>query len=53
MRKIMILVLCWFVFVSSGCSRHTVSLQTENTETKFPVIVYLETRGEVVAVMSG
>jgi hypothetical protein len=53
MRKIIILVLCWFVFVSSGCSWHTVSLQTENTETKFPVIVYLETRGEVVAVMSG
>jgi hypothetical protein len=28
-------------------------VQTENTESKLPVIVYLETRNEVVSIMSG
>ncbi len=53
MRKIIILVFCWFIFIGSGCSQHSVSLQTENVDNRFPVIVYLETRDEVVAVMSG
>ncbi|MGD2095133.1 MAG: hypothetical protein PVH77_09030 [Phycisphaerales bacterium] len=53
MRKIMILVLCGFIFIGSGCSRNTVSLQDENADSRFPVIVYLETKGKIVAVMSG
>ena len=53
MRKIVILVFCWLIFIGSGCSERSVSLRTEITEDELPVIVYLKTRNEVVTVMSG
>ena len=53
MRKIVILILCWLMLIGSGCSEQSGRVQTENLEDKFPVIVSLETRNEVVSIMSG
>ena len=53
MRKTVILILFWLILISSGCGKQSGRVQTENTESKLPVIVYLETRNEVVNIMSG
>ena len=53
MRKIVIFIFCWLIFIGSGCGEHSVRVQTENREDKLPVIVSLETRNEVVSVISG
>ncbi len=53
MRKIVILILCWLVLRGSGCGVQSGLVQTENLEDNLPVIVSLETRNEVVSIMSG
>jgi len=53
MRKIVILILCWLVFIGSGCGEQSGRVQPESPECKLPVVVYLETRNEVVSIMSG
>ena len=53
MRTIVILILCWLILIGSGCGKQPWRVQTENPEDKLRVIVYLETRNEVVAIMSG
>jgi len=53
MRKIVILILCWLVLIGSGCGVQSGRVQTGNSEDNLPVIVYLETRNEVVSIMAG
>jgi len=53
MQKIVILIFCWLILVGSGCGKQWGRVQTGNLEDKLPVIVYLETRTEVVSIMSG
>ena len=53
MRKIVILILCWLIFIGSGCGTQSGRVQPESPEGKLPVIVYLEMRNEVVSIMSG
>ena len=53
MRKIVILILCWLILIGSGCGEQSVRVQTGNLEDNLPVIVSLETRNEVVSIMSG
>lgn len=53
MRKIVISILCWLIFIGSGCGTQSGRVQPESPEDKLQVIVYLEMRNEVVTVMSG
>ncbi len=53
MRVIVIFILCWLILIGLGCGEQSGRVQTENLEDKLPVIVYLDTRNEVVAIMSG
>jgi hypothetical protein len=53
MRKIVMLIFCCFILIGSGCGEQSVRVQSENAEDKLPVIVSLETRNEVVSIMSG
>ncbi|MFB0551959.1 MAG: hypothetical protein ACETWQ_01490 [Phycisphaerae bacterium] len=53
MRKIVILIFCWLILVGSGCGARSGRVQTGNLEDNLPVIVSLETRNEVVSIMSG
>ena len=53
MRKIVILILCWLILIGSGCGEQSVHVQTGNLEENLPIIVSLETRNEVVSIMSG
>ncbi len=53
MREIVIYILCWLIFIGSGCGEQSGRVQTENTKDNFPVIVYLKTRNEIVSIMSG
>ncbi len=53
MRKIVILILCWLVLRGSGYGVQSGLVQTENLEDNLPVIVSLETKNEVVSIMSG
>ena len=53
MRKIVILILCGLILVGSGCGAQSGRVQTGNLEDKLPVIVSLETRNDVVSIMSG
>ncbi len=53
MRKIVILILCGLTLIGSGCGVQLGRVQTGNLEDNFPVIVSLETRNEVVSIMSG
>jgi len=53
MRKIIIFILCWLIFIGSGCGEQSGRVQTGNPEDKHPVIVYLEMRNEVISIMSG
>ncbi|MFZ2147323.1 MAG: hypothetical protein WAV28_08890 [Sedimentisphaerales bacterium] len=53
MRKIVVLVFCWLILIGSGRGKQAGRVQTGNPDDKLPVIVYLQTRNEVVSVMSG
>ena len=53
MRKIVILILCGLTLIGSGCGVQSGRVQTGNLDDNLPVIVSLETRNEVVSIMSG
>ena len=53
MQKPMILILCWLILIGLGCGNQSAQVQNENPEDKLQVIVHLETRNEVVSIMSG
>ena len=53
MRKIVVLIFCCFILIGSGCGVQSGRVQTGNLEDNLPVIVSLETRNEVVSIMSG
>ena len=53
MRKIVILIVCGLMLIGSGCGEQSVRVQTGNLEDNLTVIVSLETRNEVVSIMSG
>ena len=51
-RKVMLILAC-LVLAGLGCSSRSAVVQTENPQDQLRVIVHLETRNEVVSVMSG
>jgi len=53
MQKTVISILCWFILTGSGCGNKSVSMNTNGPEVILPVIVSLETRNEVVSIISG
>jgi hypothetical protein len=53
MQKTVISILCWLILTGSGCGNKSVSLHTGGPEVILPVIVNLETRNEVVSIISG
>ena len=53
MQKTVISILCWFILTGSGCGNKSVSMNTDSPEVILPVIVNLETRNEVVSIISG
>lgn len=52
MQKTMILILCWLILIGLGCGNGSEGVQAENPKNECQVIVHLETRNEVVTVMS-
>ena len=53
MRKIVIFIFCGLILIGSGCGEHSGRVQTGNLEDSLPVIGSLETRNDVVSIMSG
>ncbi len=53
MKKTVILTLFCLMLTGSGCGNNAQPVQTENPGIELPVIVHLETRNEVAAIMSG
>jgi hypothetical protein len=53
MQKKVISILCWLILTGSGCGNKPVSVHTGSPEVISPVIVSLETRNEVVSIISG
>jgi hypothetical protein len=53
MRKIVIFIFCGLILIGSGCGVQSGRVQTGNLEDSLPVIVSLETRNDVVSIMSG
>ena len=53
MQKTMILILCWLTLTGSGCGNQSAQVQIESPEDDLQVIVHLQTRNEVVTIMSG
>jgi hypothetical protein len=52
MQKKLILILGCLMLAGLGCSNSTL-VQTEETQDQFRIIVQLETRSEIITVMSG
>ena len=53
MQKTVISILCWLILTGSGCGNKSARVHTGSPEVKLRVIVHLETRNEVVSIMSG
>ena len=53
MQKKVISILCWLIFTGSGCGNKSVRMHAVSPEVILPVIVNLETRNEVVSIISG
>ena len=53
MQKTLISIICWFILTGFGCSNKSARVHTVNPEIELRVIVHLETRNEVVRIMSG
>ena len=53
MQKTVISILCWLILTGSGCGNKSARMHTGSPEVKLPVIVNLETRNEVVSIISG
>jgi hypothetical protein len=53
MQKTVISILCWLILTGSGCGNKSASMHTGSPEVTPPVIVSLETRNEVISIISG
>jgi hypothetical protein len=53
MQKTVISILCWLILTGSGCGNKSARIHTGSPEVTPPVIVKLETRNEVVSIISG
>ncbi|MHC4560710.1 MAG: hypothetical protein ACYS80_25810 [Planctomycetota bacterium] len=53
MQKTVISILCWLILTGSGCGNKSARVHTGSPEVELRVIVHLETRNEVVSIMSG
>ena len=53
MQKTIILIFCCLMLIGSGCSDKPAAVRIRRPKNGLPVIVHLETRGEVVTIMSG
>jgi hypothetical protein len=53
MRKITILILFWLILISPGCTNQSALTPTQKQKSKFPVIVHIKTKNEVITVLSG
>lgn len=53
MRTIAIFILFWLIIVVSGCANQSEPALTQVPKDKFPVIVRLKTKNEVVTILSG
>jgi hypothetical protein len=53
MQKTVISVLCWLILTGSGCGNKSANMYADSPEVMLPVIVNLETRNEVVSIISG
>ena len=53
MQKTVISIICCLVLTGSGCGNKSVRVHTGSPEVKLRVIVRLETRNEVVSIISG
>lgn len=53
MRKITIFILFWLILISSGCTNQSTLAPTQEPKGKFPVIVHIKTKNEVITVLSG
>ena len=53
MRTITIFFLFWLILIISGCANQSALAPTQEPKDKFPVIVRLKTKNEVVTILSG
>ena len=53
MKKTVISILCWLILTGSGCGDKSAHMQTGSPEVELRVIVHIETRNELVSIMSG
>ena len=53
MRKITNFILFWLILISSGCTNQSALVPTQKQKSKFPVIVHIKTKNEVITVLSG
>ena len=53
MQKVVISIFCFLVLTGSGCSDKPAAARIGMPKNKLPAIVHLETRNEVVTIMSG
>ena len=53
MRTIAIFILFWLIIVVSGCANQSALTPNQESEDKFPVIVRLKTKNEVVTILAG
>lgn len=53
MRKISTFILFWLILINSGCTNQSALAPTQKPKSKFPVIVHIKTKNEVITVLSG
>ncbi len=53
MRKITIFIIVWLIFISFGCTNQSALTPNQKPKSKFPVIVHIKTKNEVITVFSG
>jgi hypothetical protein len=53
MRKISTFILFWLIIISSGCTNQSAFTPAQMPKGKFPVIVHIKTKNEVITVLSG
>ena len=53
MRKITNFILFWLMLISSGCTNQSALAPIQKQKSKFPVIVHIKTKNEVITVLSG
>jgi hypothetical protein len=53
MRKIIIFIISWLIFLSSGCTNQSALTSTLKPKDKLPAIVHIKTKNEIISVFSG